>query len=148
MRLQQAEFNRAELLTLIDKTKASYPTIQFNASDLLTDLEHSVPLFCVDGLLHKWVHKSIQEYYAAMYICRDLNERKSEVLNAIYNSSKLNSYMNVLDLLCDIDSNSFLLHFIKPELEEYLTFHTTHFCKLPGIPNELINERIYYIKQK
>ena len=145
MRLQQVEFNRDELLTLIDKTKASYPTIQFNASDLLTDLEHSVPLFCVDGLLHKWVHKSIQEYYAAMYICRDLNERKSEVLNAIYNSSKLNSYINVLDLLCDIDSNSFLLHFLKPELEEYITFHTNHFCKLPGIPNELINERIYLL---
>lgn len=145
MRIQQVEFDKDELLELIEKAKSAYPTIEFKASDLLYDLEHSVPLFCVDGILHRWAHKSIQEYYASMYLCRDLNENKGKVLDAIYNSDKIQSYYNVLDLFSDIDNNSFILHFLKPSLSAYVHFYDKYYHEVEGISRALVEERLYII---
>lgn len=145
MRIQQVEFDKDELLGIIEKAKSAYPTIEFQASDLLHDLEHSVPLFCVDGVLHKWVHKSIQEYYASMYLSRDLDDNKGKVLDAIYNSNKIQSYYNVLDLFCDIDNNSFILHFVKPSLTEYVNFYNKSNHEVAGIPRNLVEERNYIL---
>lgn len=145
MRIQQVEFEKYELLDIIEKAKRAYPTIEFNASDLLDDLEHSVPLFCVDGVLHRWVHKSIQEYYASMFLSRDLNDSKGKVLDVICNSEKILSYNNVLDLLSDIDNNSFIIHFVKPSLSKYVNFYNEKYQEVAGIPRSLIDERIYIL---
>lgn len=145
MRIQQVEFDKNEFLEIIEKAKSAYPTIEFKASDLFEDLEHSVPLFCVDGVLHRWVHKSIQEYYASMYLSRDLNDIKGKVLDTIYNSEKILSYYNVLDLFSDIDNNSFILHFLNPTLSKYVNFYNEKYHEVAGIPRNLIEERIYIL---
>lgn len=142
LRRQSIEYPKDTILEIIAISGKDYPTMRFVASDFLNDLEHSVPLLCVDGTLHKWVHKSIQEYFAAEYICRDTQNFKTTILKAMYNSSKLENYVNLLDLYYDIDDITFNICIIKPLLEEYLDFYSSHIVTIEGISQESIDDRI------
>lgn len=71
LRRQQIEFTKDDLLNIIDTARANYPSLSFTSMALLSDLLKAVPLFCQDGVYYKWVHKSLQEYFAAEFIYKD-----------------------------------------------------------------------------
>ena len=60
-----------------------------------------------DGNFYRWAHKSIQEYFAASYICLDAKEKESEILLSIYKSEKLDSYLSMFSLCYDMDYKKF-----------------------------------------
>jgi hypothetical protein len=116
---QKIEFSKDELLLIIEHAKTFCVGITFNASDLFEDLLKSVPLFCQDGGYYKWVHKSLQEYFAAQFIFKDVKENQNKVLEAIYNSNNIEKYYNLLDLYYDIDTYGFRKNILLPLLKEY-----------------------------
>ena len=116
---QKIEFSKDELLLIIERAKTFCVGITFNASDLFEDLLKSVPLFCQDGGYYKWVHKSLQEYFAAQFIFKDVKENQNKVLEAIYNSNNIEKYYNLLDLYYDIDTYGFRKNILLPLLKEY-----------------------------
>lgn len=142
LRRHSVEYSKEDILNLLNKSKEDYPTIQVSSSDYLYDLEHGVPLLCIDGLLHKWVHKSIQEYSAAEYICRDSGDNKEKILTAIFNSERIGSYINLLDIYYDLDEISFNKLIVRPLLEKYVKYYQEHNTKIEGISQEQINQRI------
>lgn len=116
---QKIEFSKDELLLMIEHAKDFCVGLVYNASDVFEDLLKSVPLFCQDGGYYKWVHKSLQEYFAAQFIFKDVKESQCEILKAIYNSNNIEKYYNLLDLYYDIDIYGFRKNILLPLLKEY-----------------------------
>ena len=88
LRRQQIEFTKDELLNIVDTARANFPSLSFTSMGLLSDLLKAVPLFCQDGVYYKWVHKSLQEYFAAEFIYKDSKSNQDAILSKLYNSKK------------------------------------------------------------
>ncbi|NFF66821.1 hypothetical protein FDF69_07905 [Clostridium sporogenes] len=107
-------FNREELCSLLKEVKNRTPGVVCKESDIINDIIHSVPLFVEDGIQYKWVHKSFQEYFAASYICMDIKDKKSIILNKMAEHNNINKYYNVLDFCYDMDVKVFRNEIIYP----------------------------------
>lgn len=142
MKSQNVEFQRDDLENIVERSKRFLPDLNFNSTDFVDDLIHSVPLFCRDGAFLKWVHKSMQEFFAARFIYMDTKGEQDDVLKAILNSRKLNSYYNMLDIYYDIDNYGFQKNLTLPLLEEYVRHYERMYKELPGIRKELVETRI------
>lgn len=116
---QKIEFSKDELLAIIGNAKVFCVGLTFNASDIFDDLLKSVPLFCQDGNYYKWAHKSLQEYFAAQFIFKDVKENQDQILSTIYNGNNIEKYFNMLDLYYDIDLFGFRKNMLLPLLKEY-----------------------------
>lgn len=119
LKRQKIEFAKDELLDIVENAKRFCVGLRFSASDFLDDLLKSVPLFCKDGTYYKWAHKSLQEYFAAQFIFKDIKENQDKILSAIYESSNMEKYYNMLDIYYDIDIFSFRKNILLPLLKDY-----------------------------
>lgn len=142
LKKQKIEFEKDELLAIIDKAKASYSNLNFSSMSLLHDLLKAVPLFCQDGMYYKWVHKSLQEYFAAEFIYKDSKNNQDAILTALYKSKKLDLYINLLDLYFDIDPIGFQKNIVKPVLEGFVSYYNKHFMPAEGIDSTLAKYRL------
>lgn len=145
LKCQKIEFDKDSLLKIIEEAKKDCIDINFAPSDFLHDLLNSVPLFCNDGQYYKWVHKSIQEYFAAQFIYKDAKENQDKILLALYNSSNLDKYLNLLDIYYDIDNWGFTKNITKSICEEYCNFYEQNLYKSPIIESNEIEDRIGYL---
>ena len=139
---QRIEFEKDALLSIIDEAKDFCSDLSFSSSDFLSDLLSSVPLFCKDGQLYRWVHKSLQEYFAAQFIYKDSKKNQDAILCALYNSDNLDKYINLLDIYYDIDNWGFRKNIIKPFCETYVKYYEESFFVNPMIEQLKIIERI------
>lgn len=136
LRRQQIEFTKDELLNIVDTAKANFPSLSFTSMGLLSDLLKAVPLFCQDGVYYKWVHKSLQEYFAAEFIYKDSKSNQDAILSKLYNSKKIDSYINLLDLYFDIDPNGFQKNIVKPFLEAFVDYYEQNYISGSSLPYE------------
>ena len=139
---QRIEFEKDALLSIIDEARDFCSDLAFSSSDYLYDLLSSVPLFCKDGHLYRWVHKSLQEYFAAQFIYKDSKKNQDAILCALYGSDNLDKYVNLLDIYYDIDNWGFRKNIIKPLCEAYVQFYEESFFVNPRIEQQRIIERI------
>ena len=121
------EFVKDELLNILDNVKTLYPDLKFSSSDFVKDITVTVPLFCIDGNYYRWVHKSLQEYFAAQFIYKDAKEKQDAILMSLYNSDNLAVYINLLDIYCDIDSLGFRKNILLPFCREYIEFYEKNY---------------------
>ena len=142
MKSQSVEFERLELEHIIDRSKRFMPDLQYKTSCFVDDLLHSVPLFCKDGAFLKWVHKSMQEYFAAKFVYIDTKVEQDKMLTTIYNSQKLPSYFNMLDIYYDIDNYGFQKNITLPLLQEFVNFYEKNYREVTGIDIKYVKERI------
>jgi hypothetical protein len=132
------EYDRDEILTQIAKARARCPGLDFKAADFLTDLVKTVPLFNVDGTEIRWSHKSIQEYFAAQFICLDSGEKRNNLLTRMTESMDRERYQNILDLCYDIDYKTFR-HVVLVALAKDFLAYWSEFKQLP-LPENTRNE--------
>lgn len=116
------EFNRNDFLEVLTKAgKLSCLSIQ-SSEDLMQDLLHAVPLFCQDGVNYKWVHKSMQEYFAADFINRDCADKKVQILKSLASNPDISNYFNMLELYADLDCKCFQQVFVVPLLDDFISY--------------------------
>lgn len=141
----KVEFTKDEILELIDNSKSFCPNLVFYASDMLQDLLTAVPLFVQDGNYYKWAHKSLQEYFAAMFIYVDAKEYQSKILTDMYDSPHRESYYNLLDLYFDIDNDGFRQHVLRRFLNDYLEYRRREWPQEINatISKDLIEQRVF-----
>ena len=119
------EYERDEILKLINDSMDIFPEIKTNANDYLYDILHTVPLFIEEGLNYKWAHKSFAEYFAAVFICQECKNHENKLLKDICKSENNQKYYNMLDFCYDIDYNSVLDNIITPVLQGYVNLYNT-----------------------
>lgn len=142
LRKQKIEFEKDELLKIIDSAKSGFSNLKFASTSLLGDLLKAVPLFCQDGMYYKWVHKSLQEYFAAEFIYKDSKNNQDAILTALYKSKKIDLYINLLDLYFDIDPVGFQKNIVKPLLESYVEYYEKSYFHSDVISSEAVNLRL------
>ena len=138
---QKIEFEKDEILSIIDKAKNYCQDLDFTSSDFLEDILCRVPLFCIDGSYYKWVHKSLQEYFAARFIHKDC-EKSSDVLNRIYESNNLDYYINMLDIYADVDPFDFKCTVLKPLCLDFIHFYDSNVWRFKNLPTADVDNRI------
>jgi len=107
LKLGLLEFSKDNLILLIHEAKDYCSGISdFYESEFAKDLIATVPLFVYDGVFYRWVHKSISEYFAAMFIYSDIKDMQGPVLRTMRDSD-LEKYINVFDIYYDIDYEGF-----------------------------------------
>jgi hypothetical protein len=136
-KLGQVELEKDRWLTLIREAKKYCQGITFKESDFLKDLLTTVPLFNRDGEYFKWSHKSLQDYFAAQFICIDAKGNQSLILRHIWKSEKFFYYYNVLDLCFDIDCSTFRKVIIYDLVIQFLKEYESSYT---GIDREYIAE--------
>lgn len=107
-----------EIKTVIDEIN----DIKVSASDFIKDMTETVPLFIKEGSTIRWSHKSLMEYFAAMFICCDAKIKHKEIMLYFYNHENWRTYTNLLELCADIDYSTFRESIIKLTLEEYFEY--------------------------
>ncbi|BDU24474.1 NACHT domain-containing protein [Flavobacterium sp. GSB-24] len=132
-------YTKDELIHHILKAKKNNESISFKEQNFYDDLTTTVPLFNIEGQKIKWAHKSIQDFFSAKYISN--HSKKEEILELIFKSKK-HSYLNIIDLLYELEPKAFSKVITKVVLENFVEFYETQFLWNKKIPKGLINERI------
>lgn len=145
LQYQKIEFEKDALLQIINEAKAFYSDLSFRNSNFLTDILTAVPLFCEDGQYYKWVHKSLQEYFASQFIYKDSKTSQDTILETLYNSKNLEKYINLLDLYYDIDNWGFKKNIVLPLLKSYVRFYEENIFSSDIIQQEYVEDRIGHL---
>lgn len=136
------EYPKDEILQIIEHSKTMCQDLSYDSSDLLDDLLSAVPLFCHEGYYYKWSHKSLQEYFAAQFIYLDTKNNQDAILSALFNSDRVDNYINLLDIYYDIDRFGFNKNILLPLLKDFQQYYESQSQTIMGISNESIRERI------
>ncbi len=142
LQLQKIEFDKPQLLKIIDEAKAYCPDLDFCLSNFLNDLLTAVPLFCMDGQYYKWVHKSLQEYFAAQFIFKDSKKDQDVILKALFTSNNVDKYVNLLDLYYDIDNWGFKKNVLFPLCNSYINYYEKNIFSSNILGKDDIESRI------
>ena len=145
LKSQKIEFDKDSLLHIIDEAKEFCPDLNFTSSDYLNDILSSVPLFCKDGQYLKWVHKSLQEYFAAQFIYKDSKGSQDAILSALYQSNNIDKYMNLLDIYYDIDNWGFRKNILKPFFMSYIKHYEENIYTSTVVDKKAIEDRIGHL---
>jgi hypothetical protein len=121
-KLGQLEFEKDRWVKIISEAKKLCPRIEFKEGDFLKDLVTTVPLLNCDGDYYKWAHKSIQEYFAAQFICTDSKGKQDVILRKMAENRNVLKFINVLDLCHDIDYKTFRRVIIFDLMSDFLSF--------------------------
>ena len=142
LREKKNEFEKDEILKIIEDSKTYCKDLVFSSSDFLNDVLAAVPLFYHDGPYYRWVHKSMQEYFAAQFIYQDAKNNQDAILNALIKSDNIESYINLLDIYYDVDNYGFNKNITLTICEKYIDYYNNQLVSISGIPQKLVDERI------
>lgn len=78
-------------------------------------------------------------FFSAKYISN--HSRKEEIIDVLFKSNKFH-YLNILDLLYELEPRIFRKIIIKKLLEDYIDFYDNQYPVKPDIPKEILQERI------
>lgn len=129
-------FNEFQYETIIRKVLSNYK-YRVNVASFLDDLKISVSLLVEDGKLLSFIHRSIQEYFAARYISILSEEDKADFLVNLakeQNNSKGN-HTFLIELLSELYPYEFKKYYIKAHIEEFYNskeFYLTEHVNLTG----------------
>lgn len=132
-------YTKDEMINHIASAKLKNTRFNFKEQSFYEDLSTTVPIFAKEGVKIKWVHKSIQDFFAAKYISN--HSRKEEIITVIFKSGKYH-YLNILDLLYELEYKIFRKIIIKSILEDFVNYYESQFQTKPNLSQDLIDERI------
>ena len=88
----KTEFSKAELVRLLEEIQNEYSGQRFVSEDFIKDIITAVPLFVKDGVYYRWIHKSMQEYFAALFIHDDARNSQKAILETMLQSRWMVQY--------------------------------------------------------
>jgi len=136
LKRDKIEFNKDEILTIIEAAKEKCEIIDFKKSDFLKDLITTVPLFVKEGLYYKWAHKSLYEYFVAQFIYQDTGDNRSQLLNSLAKTQ----YINIIDIYSNIDYKSFRKDVVLKVISNFFEFCSKD-LNITGVNSKSIIER-------
>jgi len=137
------EFSIDELNLFIKKSIDYCSNIDAKPSEFIKDLIITVPLFTKDGNYYKWSHKSLQEYFAALFVFYDTKERQKEILLHICFHNENRTFLNVIDLYRSIDPLGFEQMTTYRFINDYLNYLENSYTNFHG-PEKLMRQQLTF----
>ena len=111
------EFTHEEILHEI--SEAGKKLDDFNAENFLEDIKSGVCLVFIDGINYRFIHRSFQEYFSALYL-KNLDDKLQETAcrNIIQRKRLSFEYDSVFSMLHDMGNRRFEKNVILPYLEK------------------------------
>lgn len=141
LKQDKIEFSKDELLAVIMQASAHCEVISFEGSHFLRDLVTTVPLFVRDGLLYRWAHKSLYEYFCAQFIHLDSKGSQLNILLSMMRKPNVNSYFNIIDLYSYIDFKTFRNQLLPIVVRDFVSFCETSYSAFSNISESEITRR-------
>lgn len=138
----QTEFTKAELIGILEDIQNEYSGQKFVCEDFIKDIVTAVPLFVKDGMYYRWIHKSMQEYFAALFIHDDTRSNQRAILETMLQSRWMWQYINLFDIYYDIDYEGFRDSVLYKIVTDYLAYYQENFVHVPGISDQSVKERL------
>lgn len=138
----KTEFSKAELISLLDEVQNEYSGQRFVSEEFIKDILTAVPLFVKDGIYYRWIHKSMQEYFAAMFIHEDARNNQQTILVKMLESRWMSRYINLFDIYYDIDYEGFRDSVLDKIVTGYLYYYHDNMAEVPGISPQSVKERL------
>ena len=138
----KTEFSKAELISLLDEVQNEYSGQRFVSEEFIKDILTAVPLFVKDGIYYRWIHKSMQEYFAAMFIHEDARNNQQTILVKMLESQWMSQYINLFDIYYDIDYEGFRDSVLDKIVTGYLYYYHDNMAEVPGISPQSVKERL------
>lgn len=117
-KVAKTEYTDIQLIEYLKEVNQSI-NLDFKELSYSEDLELNVPLFVRDGKNLKWSHKSVQDYFAAEYICS--HPKKKEIVQKIYESQKSN-YLQIIDFISELEPQIFSEVITLPLLKKFISY--------------------------
>ena len=131
-------------LNFIKEKKAD---LQFENSQLLYDLQVSIGILKAEGIDLAFPHRSLQEYFASLYIASLKEENKVKIYNKLKERNiewyYIDGRRNFFELLHELDPRGFIQHMVLPiggRLLEYLSREGIHALLQEREKKELFSE--------
>lgn len=115
-------FNKEDLISYIEQA-IQLSEIEAPVLGVIEDLTETVSLMHIDGNEYVWNHKSLQEYFAAKFICLDALNEQEKILNSMYNTREFYKYETLLSLCFEIKPQLFKKNIIKKFLTEVIEYY-------------------------
>ncbi len=113
-----------EIITAI-RRKTSNVSRTFSTSDLIEDLRTGIGIWIEDGGRYSFVHRSLQEYFAAlctMGLSQNVKRKAYDSIIQSRNKKSPSELLNFLSLCEEMDAIPFYLDFLIPKLD-YVLLH-------------------------
>jgi hypothetical protein len=117
------EFSDSDLRFILQKIRHNDSEISFDDENVIYDLTTTLSLLVRDGLSLTFPHRSLQEYFTAIFIHSFINseEQKNDIytnlINGLFKTS-LDSFYNFWDICKEIDEIGFQKNFILTYLKQ------------------------------
>lgn len=116
----QYSFTERELLDYIEEAiTKNIIGKKFSSLDFFNDLKNSVCMFIKEGTVYKFIHRSFQEYFAAVYTMQLSDEIQKKLLVKFFKKRGF-STDNYYHMLYDLQSERFIKNFLYPELKKII----------------------------
>lgn len=120
----QYDFKKDYVSKIIEKVKNSCTDIKFDSTRFSKDMTSSVSLWMLDDGTYSFAHRSIQEYFAALYVSTIAHEKRKAVYKTIQqklrNSEPIQAF-NFLGLCEELDEIEYNRMFLLPCLDDLLS---------------------------
>ncbi|HSY62601.1 MAG TPA: hypothetical protein VK796_12035 [Cytophaga sp.] len=112
------EFSLQEMNIELQDTKVSMP-VEFEIDDYIKDLKESVPLIVEVGQHLKFVHRTLQEYFAALFIISQNEEDYKGIAEFLLESDQIRPNIFLLELLAELKEHLYNRYFLLPYLSSF-----------------------------
>ena len=120
---EKVEFTSEEFASFMDKIigKSSFAkTRNVTSSNFLLDLERNLCIMYHEGNKHYFIHRSFQEYFAALYFVFDYDENLKKV-GTFFENNSVDTYQDkTFDMLYDMIPEKVERYIFLPYLEELI----------------------------
>ena len=100
----------------INEKKLEIP--EFKSKDFLSDLMYAVCMVLEDGLEYKFIHRSFQEYFAAIYIRNLSDEKQKRFFKEYLDRNITHNESSFFQILYELQKERFILNILAPFIEE------------------------------
>lgn len=133
----KTEFDDIDAIAIVKQALILCAEKKTAPSEVLHDLTHAVPLLVREGNHLRWSHRSIQEYFAAQFICHMAPARQSDLLLSFYENNNIVHHANLIRLYADINPQGFNISIGSRLATELLESHQ----KLFDQPQPTLSDR-------
>ncbi|WP_211331841.1 NACHT domain-containing protein [Ulvibacter antarcticus] len=116
----QYSFTNEYLTDILDKVKSS-SDYDYNTESLIYDLRTSISILILDGFEYFFPHRSIQEYFTALFINKLPTDKKHKAyqnLSKVLEESSTDYSFNFWSLCFEMDETIFISNFLIPQLKK------------------------------